>query len=174
MEMRPIDLGPGRLRPFRLDDDASIALHADDRAVWINLRDRFPNPYRLDDARNWLGMVVGKTPATDFAIEVEGLAVGSIGITLGEDVFRRSAEIGYWLGRAFWGRGIASSAVRAVTEHAFEQFDLNRLHAGVFAWNPTSARVLEKAGYQLEGRLRSAIVKDGRLMDGLLYAIVRG
>ena len=78
------------------------------------------------------------------------------------------------LGRAFWGRGIASAAVRAVTELSFEQFDLNRLHAGVFAWNPASARVLEKAGYVLEGRLRSAVTKDGRTTDQLKYAITRG
>jgi [ribosomal protein S5]-alanine N-acetyltransferase len=173
METLSIDLVVCRLRPFRRDDDTSIAHHADDRAVWINLRDRFPSPYHLEDARDWLGMVVGQTPSTDFAIEVEGHAVGSVGITLGADVFRRSAEIGYWLGRSFWGRGIASAAVRAVTEHAFEQFDLNRLHAGVFAWNPASARVLEKAGYVLEGRLRSAVTKDGRTTDQLLYAITR-
>jgi ribosomal-protein-alanine N-acetyltransferase len=173
METLSNDLGVCRLRPFRRDDDTSIAHHANDRGVWINLRDRFPNPYHLDDARYWLEMVVGQAPSTNFAIEVEGQAVGSVGITMGEDVFRRSAEIGYWLGRSFWGRGIASSAVRAVTEHAFEQFDLNRLHAGVFAWNPASARVLEKAGYGLEGRLRSAVTKDGRTTDQLLYAITR-
>ena len=119
-------------------------------------------------------MVVGRSPATDFAIEVGSEAVGAIGIAIGDDIFRRSAELGYWLGRSFWGRGIASSAVRAVTEHAFGRFDLNRLHAGVFAWNPASARVLEKAGYLLEGRLRSAVTKDGRMTDQLLYAITRG
>jgi RimJ/RimL family protein N-acetyltransferase len=173
METLGIDLGHCRVRTFRRDDDTSIALNADDRAVWINLRDRFPNPYTLDDARGWLRMVVGQTPATDFAIEVEGRAVGSVGIAPGVDVHRRSAEIGYWLGRAYWGRGIASAAVRAVTEHAFGHFDLVRLHAGVFAWNPASARVLEKAGYRLEGRLRSAVTKDGRTTDELLYAITR-
>ena len=173
MEILTIQLGTCRLRTFRRDDDASIALHADDRAVWINVRDRFPHPYSLDNARDFLDKVVGKSPSTDFAIEVEGRAVGSIGITMGEDVFCRSAEVGYWLGRAYWGRGIASAALRAVTQHAFERFDLNRLHAGVFAWNPASARVLEKAGYAFEGRLRSAVTKDGRTTDQLLYAITR-
>jgi ribosomal-protein-alanine N-acetyltransferase len=161
METLSIDLGPCRIRTFQPDDDTSIAVHADDRAVWINLRDRFPNPYTLDHAREWLRMVVGQTPSTDFAIAP------------GADVYRRTAEIGYWLGRAFWGRGIASAAVKAVTEHAFGHFELDRLHAGVFAWNPASARVLEKAGYRLEGRLRSAVTKDGRTTDQLLYAITR-
>jgi len=104
---------------------------------------------------------------------VDGAAVGSVGIELGTDVFRRSAEIGYWLGEPFWGRGIATEALRAMTEYAFAHFDICRLEAGVFGWNPASARVLEKAGYTLEGRARNAVVKDGRTTDRLLYGLVR-
>jgi RimJ/RimL family protein N-acetyltransferase len=173
METFAIDLGLGRVRSFRQDDAASIARHADDREVWINLRDRFPHPYSLDDARGWIAHVLGQSVERDFAIEVDGLAVGSIGYMPGEDVDRRSAEIGYWLGRAYWGRGIASAAVRAMTVQLLARPELTRLHATVFAWNPASARVLEKAGYLLEGRLRAAVTKDGRTTDGLLYAIVR-
>ncbi len=110
---------------------------------------------------------------THFAIEVEGEAAGSIGLELGEDVARRSAEIGYWLGEAHWGRGIATEAVRTVTAYGFEQLDLVRIFANVFAWNPASMRVLEQAGYVLEGRLRSAVTKDGETIDQLAYAVVR-
>lgn len=147
--------------------------HANDREVWINLRDRFPHPYTTADARAWLQFVEQTVPQTSFAIAVETEAVGGIGIILNDDVFRRSAEIGYWLGRQYWGRGIATAAVRATTAWAFASFDLRRIYAGVFDGNPASARVLEKAGYTLEGRLRRSVFKDGKTLDQLLYAETR-
>ncbi|WP_435006597.1 GNAT family N-acetyltransferase [Tundrisphaera lichenicola] len=173
MDELDLDLGFCRIRPLKFADAASIAREANDFEIWINLRDRFPHPYRLEDALAWLGLVVGCSPATDFAIEVEAQAIGVVGITPGVDVFRRSAEIGYWLGRGFRGRGITTAAVREVTRYAFDRFDLIRLQAGVFAWNPASARVLEKCGYALEGRLRSSVIKNGRITDQLLYASIR-
>jgi [ribosomal protein S5]-alanine N-acetyltransferase len=168
-----IDLGFCAIRPWRAGDEDALARHADDREVWINLRDRFPHPYTAADARAWLRHVQETAPRTDFAIGVDGEAVGGVGITLGDDVFRRSAEIGYWLGKRFWGRGIATAVVKATTDWAFGHFGLCRLHAGVFEWNLASARVLEKAGFLLEGRLRRSVTKDGRTIDQLLYAIVR-
>jgi RimJ/RimL family protein N-acetyltransferase len=99
--------------------------------------------------------------------------VGGIGLDLQADVHRHSAEIGYWLGAAHWGHGIATEAVRAVTAHGFSALDLCRIFAGVFAWNPASGRVLEKAGYTLEGRLRQAVIKDGQALDVVVYAILR-
>ena len=101
------------------------------------------------------------------------MAVGGIGILLQEDVHRRSAEIGYWLGEDYWGRGIVTEAVRRVTDWAFENFDLCRIFAHVFAWNPASMRVLEKAGYEYEGRLRQSVTKDGQTIDQVIYAIIR-
>jgi ribosomal-protein-alanine N-acetyltransferase len=161
------------VRSFRPDDAPSIARHANDRAIWINLRDQFPSPYSLADARRWIEKVAGAEPQTHFAIVVDGAAAGSIGLHLKQDVRRRSAEIGYWLGKDFWGRGIATEAVRAVTGHALARFDLVRLYAGVFEGNQASMRVLENAGYTREARLRKAIIKDGRTMDLVLYAVVR-
>ena len=105
---------------------------------------------------------------------VEGAAVGGIGLDLRSDIFRRSAEIGYWLGEPFWGRGLTTEAVRAVTDYAFETFDLRRIDAGVFEWNRASMRVLEKAGYTCEARLRKSITKEGQTIDQLIYARVRG
>jgi [ribosomal protein S5]-alanine N-acetyltransferase len=174
MDLPILDLGNCRLRHFRQEDAASIARHADDREVWLNLRDRFPHPYTLDDARAWIAHALAESPMTDYVIEMDGEAIGSIGYTPGGDISRRSAEVGYWLGRAYWGRGIATAAVRALTDQLLTRPDFDRLHATIFAWNPASARVLEKAGFILEGRLRNAVVKDGRTTDGLLYAIVRG
>jgi ribosomal-protein-alanine N-acetyltransferase len=161
------------LRPWRVGDEASLVRYANNRNVSRNLRDRFPYPYTAADADEWIKLAAAQTRPTSFAIVVEGEAVGGAGIELGDDIFRRSAEIGYWLGEPFWGRGIATEVLRAMTEYAFAHFDICRLHAGVFDWNPASARVLEKAGYTLEGRARLGVIKDGRLGDRLLYALVR-
>jgi RimJ/RimL family protein N-acetyltransferase len=104
---------------------------------------------------------------------VDEEAVGGIGFTVQPDVAHRSAEIGYWLGEKFWGRGIATEALKAVTEYAFANYDLCRLYAHVFDWNPASARVLEKAGYRFEGRLKKSVTKNGQTIDQLIYAMVR-
>ena len=112
-------------------------------------------------------------PDTNFASAVEGEAAGGVGFVLQPDVHRLSAEIGYWLGEAYWGRGIATEALRAVTAFAFEAHGLVRLFAGVFAWNTASMRVLEKAGYVREGVLTQSAIKDGKIIDQVLYAITR-
>ena len=161
------------VRSWEWRDRDSLVRYANNRNVWINLRDRFPHPYTKDDARRWLDIVVGSKPETNFAIAVADEAVGGVGYTIDSDVNYRSAEIGYWLGEDFWGRGIATEALIAVTEHAFSTYDLCRLYAHVFDWNPASARVLEKAGYVFEGRLRKSVTKAGQTIDQLMYAIVR-
>lgn len=161
------------IRPWRSGDEPSLARHANNRNVWRNMRDRFPHPYSIADAEEWVRIAAAEAPMRNFAIVVDGAAVGGIGFELGADVFRRSAEIGYWLGEALWGRGIMTDAVRAMTDHAFTRFDVCRIHACVFEWNPASVRVLEKAGYACEGRQRLSVTKDGRTIDSLLYAVVR-
>lgn len=161
------------VRSWEWRDRDAIVRHANNRKVSINLRDRFPYPYTVNDARSWLEMVIGHQPETNFAIDVAGEAVGGIGFTLQPDVGHRSAEIGYWLGEECWGRGIATEALMAVTEHAFANYDLCRLFAHVFEWNSASARVLEKAGYAFEGRLRKSVTKDGQTIDQLMYAMIR-
>ena len=105
-----------------------------------------------------------------FCIEIERAAVGGIGVHPGEDVYRHTATVGYWLGEQFWGRGVMTEALTAVTDFCFDNFPLRRIAAEVFANNPASARVLEKAGFTLEGRLKNHILKDGEVLDSLLYA----
>lgn len=161
------------LRPYRQDDEPSLVRYADNRNISRNMRDRFPYPYTDADARDWTTRVSTQNPVANFAIVVDDEVVGGIGLEPGTDIFRRSAEVGYWLGEPFWGRGLATEALRAVTEYAFKTFDICRLEAGVFEWNPASARVLEKVGYTLEGRARLGVTKDGRTGDRLLYALVR-
>lgn len=170
-----LDAGEGvLLRSWQSQDADALARHADDREVWLNLRDRFPHPYTRDDARRWIALCADEPlRSTNLAIEVGGEVIGAVGFDRLPDVHRLTAEIGYWLGRAHWGRGIATRALTAATRYAFERFDLERLEAGVFEWNPASARVLEKAGYEREGRLRRAVLKDGRLGDVILYARLR-
>jgi RimJ/RimL family protein N-acetyltransferase len=107
------------LRPWRRGDESSLVLHANDRRVWLNLRDRFPHPYTAKDADEWIAHAGAQAPVLNFAIVVDGAAVGGIGLEPGTDVHRRSAEVGYWLGPPFWGRGIATEALRAVTDYAF-------------------------------------------------------
>jgi RimJ/RimL family protein N-acetyltransferase len=161
------------VRSWEWRDRDAIVRHANNRKVSINLRDRFPYPYTARDARNWLDAVIDHKPETNFAIDVGGEAAGGIGFTPQFDVGRRSAEIGYWLGEQFWGRGIATEALIAVTEYAFANFDLCRLYAHVFDWNGASARVLEKAGYVFEGRLEKSVTKEDQTIDQLMYAKIK-
>jgi RimJ/RimL family protein N-acetyltransferase len=161
------------LRSWESRDRDAIVRYANNRRVSINLRDRFPYPYTIADARRFLEQVVGHQPETTFAIDVAGEAVGGIGFELQSDVAHRSAEIGYWVAEEFWGRGIATDALVAMSEYAFANFEICRLYAHVFDWNPASARVLEKAGYAFEGRLRKSVTKDGKTIDQLMYALVR-
>ena len=168
-----LELSKSRLRPWKPGDEESLVRHANNRVIWRNLRDAFPHPYTLANAQHWIRSANPATPVTNFAIVVDGTAVGGIGLVLKDDVFRRSAEIGYWLGEEYWGRGIVTEAVRAVTDYAFAAFDLCRVYAGVFEWNPASMRVLEKAGYEYECRMRKSVFKDGEIIDELIYAIVR-
>jgi RimJ/RimL family protein N-acetyltransferase len=167
-----IELASCRVRSWNWQDRDSLVRHANNRNVWINLRDRFPYPYTLSDARNWLNIVVDLRPETNFAIEVQDEAAGGIGFEIQADVGYRSAEIGYWLAQEFWGRGIATESLAAVSQYAFASFNLCRLYAHVFEWNVASARVLEKAGYVFEGRLKKSVTKDGKTIDQLLYAMV--
>ncbi len=164
---------PGaRLRPWNSADAPALAHYANDERVARHLRDSFPHPYLVSDAEFFLCLVADSTRDLFLAIEADGEAVGSVGVHFKTDVRRRSAEIGYWLTPAYWGRGLATAAVRTISAYVLAEFDVCRLYAVIFATNPASARVLEKAGYELEARMRRSIVKDGETLDSLLYALV--
>jgi len=157
-----------------MEDVAELAVQADDRRIWLNLRDAFPYPYGREDAEGYLTKVLADASPTSFAIECDGRIAGGIGYVPGSDVERVGAEIGYWLGVQYWGRGIATAALRAVTDHAFAVHShLQRIFAVPYTTNRASARVLEKAGYTLEGTLRRSVLKDGRLLDQWMYARLR-
>ena len=160
------------VRSWHQSDAKSLARHANNRKVSLNLRDAFPHPYSEDDGRKFIAMAQGMKPETFFAIAVDGQAAGGIGYTLHQDIERVAAELGYWLGEEFWGRGIMTDAVRAVTSYAIAQHQLTRVYAVPYDWNAASCRVLEKAGYVREARMRRSAIKDGRVIDQFLYAFV--
>jgi RimJ/RimL family protein N-acetyltransferase len=164
-----IDCGFCLLRPWREDDLDALVRHADDKDVARMLRDHFPHPYTVDAGRAWLLMAAIDDPPTALAIEVNGEAVGGIGLVPGADVHRHTGTIGYWLGRAFWGRGIATAAVSHFVPWAASTFGLVRFVAEVFATNPASMRVLEKCGFEREGVFRAHVYKDGHLIDEAIY-----
>jgi ribosomal-protein-alanine N-acetyltransferase len=167
-----IPFAGGVIRSWSPGDVEPLAKLADNRNVWRNLRDRFPNPYTKGDAKAWIKGVTRQIPCAHFAIAADGVLAGGIGLLTQEDVHKGAAELGYWLGEPFWGRGLMTAAVGAFSDYAFEAFRLRRLYALVLDWNPASMRVLEKAGFALEGRLRKSAFKDGAVADELLYAKV--
>jgi [ribosomal protein S5]-alanine N-acetyltransferase len=158
------------IREWRPNDAASLTKHANNRHVWLGLRDTFPHPYTPEDAKRFLDLATTEQPAVKFCIDIEGAAVGGIGLRLGEDVHRHAAEFGYWLGEEFWGHGIMSEIVPAFVENCFVEFPLDRIFAEPFASNRASVRVLEKAGFAFEGRLRKNVTKDGKVLDSLIFA----
>ena len=163
------------LRPWRMSDAADVVRYADNPRVAENLRDLFPSPYTLADAESFIAacLEAGGRGQLCRAIDVGGQAVGTISLTVGRDVYRKSGELGYWLGEDFWGRGIMTAAVQRIWQEGFERFDLVRIYAQPYACNTASRRVLEKAGFTLEGVMRRGVYKNGQVQDYCMYALLR-
>lgn len=165
-----IDCVSCRVRSWRYGDEENLHNHANNKAIWLNLRDSFPHPYTKADAQRWIQFVVDPARETNFAIDVEGEAVGNIGLRIGEDIDRHSAEVWYWLGEKHWGKGIITAALRAITDLAFSDLSLIRVDAMPFAHNTGSIKVLQKVGFQREGLMRWSAVKEGVVLDKVLYS----
>jgi len=168
-----IEFGEYVIRDWARGDAGSIVRYANSGKIAMWVRDRFPSPYTASDAKVFLARVAEQNPRTVFAIATRREAIGGIGLEFGEDVHRFTAELGYWLGEPFWGRGIMTDTVRLFTAWTFEYLAVHRIHAAVFDGNDASVRVLEKAGFQQEGRLRASVFKNGRILDQLLYAKIK-
>lgn len=168
-----IHWGEYSIRDWKEDDASGIVKYANNHKVSKNLRDGFPNPYGLSDAEDFLAKVKQQEPRTFFAIATEAEIIGAIGLARGVDVHRFTAEMGFWLAEPYWGKGIMTEAVKRFTKLAFERFDLERIFAEPYTTNPASARVLEKAGYVLEGTLRANVFKEGKVLDQYLYARIK-
>ena len=161
------------IRQWTENDLQSLVFHANNINIWNNLRNYFPHPYTEEDGKNWLEKTIGAAPVVNLAIDLDGEAVGGIGLILNSDVYIMSAEIGYWIGESCWGKGIATEAVRQMTEYTFYYFDIIRLYAEVFETNKASMRVLEKNGFYLEGVRRKAVLKNNVLMDDYIWVKMR-
>jgi [ribosomal protein S5]-alanine N-acetyltransferase len=161
------------VRDWDRSDKPALVRAANNRNIWRNLAHRFPHPYTEADADQWFETLERMSVPMHWAIQVDGQALGAIGAQPGDGVDARSARFGYWLSEPYWGRGIMSAACRTVSDLVLRDFDIERLEARVFAWNPASMRVLEKCGFEREGLLRRSVFKDGHVIDAVLYARVR-
>src|SRR6185437_6778559 len=161
------------LRGWKMEDAESLKEHADNTHISDFLLDRFPSPYTMEDAINWIKLMQNQYPVVNFAIDVEGLVVGVVGLELKEDVYRKTALLGYWISEKLWGRGITPEAVKLIANYAFTNLDVIRIQAGVLSNNPKSMRVMEKAGFIKEGVLKKAILKKGVVLDEHIYALFK-
>lgn len=160
-----------KLRPWAIEDLDSLVKYANNWNIAKNLTDAFPHPYTEDSGRAFIGMATKGNPANIMAIEVNGEAVGGIGIHPQSDIQRRNAEMGYWLAEPYWGQKIISRAIPQMVKYAFQNFDIDRIYARPFGTNIASQRVLEKAGFVLEAHFTNTLFKAGEYLDELVYAI---
>lgn len=159
-----------KLRVFTIDDIDSIVENANNINVAKNLHDRFPFPYTLQDAREFIEIFLPNLEGKVFAIDVEGKAVGTIGLHFQADEYRMNAELGYWLGEKYWNNGIITSAIEKVVVYGFENFDIQKIYAKIYSYNRGSAVVLEKNGFEQEARLINNAFKNGSLTDELVFS----
>ncbi|KAI0136382.1 acetyltransferase [Xylariales sp. AK1849] len=162
------------IRPYEPDDAVAIAAVANHQDVARFMRNRFPHPYTLNDAKSWINLASERKPLVDFAIcLLDGTFVGSIGLMPGTDTESYSWEIGYWLGKDHWGKGIATNAVKGFCKWAFGAFSILRLQAGVYEGNDASMKVLERSGFLKEGVRRKAVFKWGIALDIAMFGLLR-
>ena len=157
------------LREWKRSDAEALAKIANNKKIWDNVRDRLPHPYTLKDANEWLDLVKEQKITTTFCIEADGKLAGSIGIVLRDDVYRKTAEIGYFVGEEYWGKGVATEAVRQMVDYVKKQFDVVRIFAEVFEYNKASMKVLEKNGFYLEGIRKKAVIKNNVILDDYVW-----
>ena len=161
--------GPVRLRGFSSLDGKLLATLCNNKNIWDNVRDLLPNPYSEQDAIEFIARCQKENPPGTFAIEYKGQLAGCVGLGLQNDVYKLTAEIGYWIGEPYWGLGIATKAVGLLTDYGFNQLGLVRIYSGVFDFNKASQRVLEKSGFKLEGIFEKSFIKNGKIGDEYRY-----
>ena len=163
------------LRPWKTEDTKVLAAAANHPQIAQNLRNVFPYPYTIEDAAWFINDCIQKEGTDQLlrAIEVDGTIVGSISVAKKDDVYEKSAELGYWLTKDYWGQGITTQAVKMICKEAFDRFDIIRIFAEPFDDNTGSKSVLEKAGFVCEGTMRDGIYKNGRVRSYCMYALLR-
>ena len=161
------------LRPWAVNDLDSLVLYANNYKIAKFLSDGFPHPFTIEHGKNFIEAVTHDNPNLIFAIDVNGKAVGSIGVHPQSGAHQKNAELGYWLAEPFWGHGIMTKAIIDITDMAFNKYDINRIFARPYGTNKASHRILEKADFTLEARFVKTIYKNGEYLDELIYSIRR-
>ncbi len=162
-----------KLRPWTLNDLDSLILHANDADIAKNMTDRFPFPYTIEHGKGFIEMATTDNPVHIFAIDINGKAVGGIGIHPQQDIMKMNAELGYWLGKQYRNNGIISKAIKEMIDFGFKTYDITRIFARPFGSNIASQRVLEKNGFKMEARIEKIIFKNGEFQDELIYTVRR-
>lgn len=162
-----------KLRPWSMDDLPSMVKYANNFKIANNLSDGFPHPYSEEDGKKFLNMFLEDTSQLILCIEVNGEAAGSIGIHPRKDIYRKNAEIGYWLAEPYWGNGILGKVIPQMVNLGFDTFDIERIYAPVFGRNKASQRVLAKNGFEVEGRYEKTVFKNEQFEDEVIYAVRR-
>ncbi|WP_243349774.1 GNAT family N-acetyltransferase [Parabacteroides sp. FAFU027] len=160
------------LRLFHLEDTQRLSELANNEKIASNLRDGFPHPYSMADAKKFISYCQFQQPTMNFAIEYQGEYVGNIGLVQGTDIYCKSAEVGYFIGESYWKKGIASQALSLITRYGFETLGLIRIYTGVFEYNQASMKVLEKCGFTREAIFRKSIWKNDQIWDEYRYALI--
>jgi [ribosomal protein S5]-alanine N-acetyltransferase len=161
------------LRPWNINDLDSLVKYANNKEIAKNMTDQFPHPYTIENGKAFIEYATKGSPPNIFAIDIDGVAIGGIGIHPQTDIHRKNAELGYWLAEPFWGKGIISAAVKQMIDYGFKNFDIDRIFARPFGTNKGSQKVLEKSGFVLEAKFEKTLFKNGQYIDELVYAIRR-
>lgn len=163
------------IRAWKPEDKYALAEMLNNKNILNNLRDGISFPYTVTDAENYITemLLCDKAKTFTFAITLDDVPIGSIGVFRCGNIHFRTAEMGYYIGEPYWGKGFGTSAVKQVCDYVFSNTDIIRIFAEPFAYNNASCRVLEKAGFQFEGTLRSNAVKNGKIIDMKMYALVK-
>ncbi|HEY0029984.1 MAG TPA: GNAT family protein [Bacteroidia bacterium] len=159
------------LRPWNINDLDSLVKYANNPLIAKNMTDGFPHPYTAENGKAFIEFAMKGNPTNIFAIDIDGEAVGGIGLHLQHDIHCKNAELGYWLAEPFWGQGIITKAIAQTINYSFKTFPLTRIYARPFGTNTASQKVLEKTGFILEGKFEKTLFKNGEYLDELIYAI---
>ena len=164
-----------RIRKWELSDAKDLAAALSNKKVQDNLRDGLPYPYTEQDGKEFISAMLSadENETFAFAITVDNMVIGSIGIFRQGNIHRQTAELGYYIAEEYWGKGIMTEAVKQICAYVFAKSDIIRIYAEPFAYNIASCRVLEKVGFQYEGTLRSNAVKNGKVIDMEMYSLLK-
>lgn len=161
------------IRDFQLDDIDALVKYANNYNIFRWVKDNFPYPYSNRDAEQWITVSRNTNDGLNYAITTQKELIGGIGVKFKEDVYRYSWELGYWLGEPFWGKGIATEAVKVFTKYLFSHYNIRSITANVYEGNKASMKVLTKAGFKLDGIIRKAVFKEKLFWDLYVYSILR-